>query len=251
MSVSRARPSIDLNADLGEGVGDDSAMMPLISSANIACGFHAGDPTLLRATCAQAAASGVRIGAQVSYPDRSGFGRRFLDVEPADLLADVLYQIGALEGLARSVGGGVAYVKPHGALYNAVVYHERQAAAVVEAVAEHGGLALMCLPGSVVARRAAEANVPVIAEAFADRGYTPEGTLVPRTEPGALITDSGEIAERVVELARTGRIVAVDGSVLDVDVASVCLHGDTPGALDHARAVREALAVAAVGVSAR
>ncbi|MCF8570017.1 LamB/YcsF family protein [Gordonia sp. HY002] len=241
---------IDLNADLGEGVGDDAAIIPLISSANIACGFHAGTPTILRDTCAKAVDSGVRIGAQVSYPDRSGFGRRFMDVTTEDLIADVLYQVGALRALAESVGGTVEYVKPHGALYNAVVHHEQQARAVVDAVTK-AGLPLMCLPGSVAQRLALDAGVPVITEAFADRGYTPEGTLVPRTEPGALLHDSQTIADRVVTLARTGAVTAVDGSMIDADATSVCLHGDTPGALEHARAVRKSLAAANIDVRAR
>jgi UPF0271 protein len=241
---------IDLNADLGEGVGDDTAMMPLISSANIACGFHAGTPTVLLNSCREAVRFDVRIGAQVSYPDLAGFGRRFIDVAPEDLIADVLYQVGALTALASTVGGRVAYVKPHGALYNTVVHHEAQARALVEAV-RRTGLELMCLPGSAAQRFAREAAVPVIIEAFADRGYTPEGTLVPRSEPGALLTDSDEIAARVVDLARTGRITAVDGTVVDAEADSVCLHGDTPGAVEHARAVRTALADAGVDVAAR
>lgn len=238
---------IDLNADLGEGVGDDDAMLKLVTSANIACGFHAGTPRELLETCRGAVAAQVRIGAQVSYPDRSGFGRRFMDVAPADLTADVLYQIGALRGLAESVGGTVQYVKPHGALYNAVVHHERQAAAVVEA-AVVAGLPLMCLPGSVVAKRALGAGQPVIREAFADRGYTAAGTLVPRTEPGALLTDPVEIAARVVALVETGAVTAIDGSSVEVDAESICLHGDTPGALTHARHVRDALASAGIDV---
>ncbi len=244
------RDVIDLNADLGEGVGDDVAMIELISSANIACGFHAGTPTMLLDTCRAAVSAGVRIGAQVSYPDRTGFGRRFMDVAPADLVADVLYQVGALSALAASVGGLVEYVKPHGALYNTVVHHETQAAALVRAVALTG-LPLMCLPGSVAQTTALDAGVEVITEAFADRGYTAEGTLVPRSEPGALLTDSAEIADRVVALATTGRIVAVDGTVLDVAADSVCLHGDTPGAVEHARLVRDALRVGGVDVTAR
>ncbi|MGO3327019.1 5-oxoprolinase subunit PxpA [Gordonia sp. (in: high G+C Gram-positive bacteria)] len=241
---------IDLNADLGEGVGDDAAIIGLISSANIACGFHAGTPTILRDTCAMAVDSGVRIGAQVSYPDRSGFGRRFIDVASDDLIADLLYQVGALRALAESVGGTVEYVKPHGALYNTVVHHEQQARAVVDAVRQVG-LPLMCLPGSAAQRLALDVGVPVITEAFADRGYTPGGTLVPRTESGALLHDSTAIADRVVTLARTGRISAVDGSLIDAQATSVCLHGDTPGALDHARAVRRALAAADIDVRAR
>ncbi|WOC11747.1 LamB/YcsF family protein [Gordonia sp. MP11Mi] len=246
----RAHSVIDLNADLGEGVGDDAAMMPLISSANIACGFHAGTPTALREACAAAVAFDVRIGAQVSYPDRTGFGRRFMDIAPDDLIADVLYQVGALRALAESVGGTVEYVKPHGALYNAVVSDEQQARAVVEAVA-YTGLPVMCLPGSAVQRLAIDADVPVITEAFADRGYTSEGTLVPRTEPGALLHDSAAIADRVVTLACTGLITAVDGTQIEADAMSVCLHGDTEGALAHARAVRDALADAGIDVRSR
>lgn len=241
---------IDLNADLGEGVGDDSAMITLVTSANVACGFHAGTPRELLATCREAAAAGVRIGAQVSYPDLSGFGRRFMDLAPDDLFADIVYQIGALRALTESVGATVEYVKPHGALYNAVVHHTTQAGVVVEAAAA-SGLPLMCLPGSEVERIAGSADVPVIREAFADRGYTPEGTLVPRSEPGALLTDPAEVAARVLELAETGRITAIDGTVVEVVADSVCLHGDTPGAVEHARRVRAALTRAGVDVRAR
>ena len=246
-SPSRA---IDLNADLGEGVGDDAAMLALVTSANIACGFHAGTPALLHRTCRDAVAAGVRIGAQVSYPDLAGFGRRFMDVTHDDLVADVLYQIGALRALTESVGGTVDYVKPHGALYNTIVHHTTQARAVVDAVGA-AGLPLMCLPGSEAQRLAHDAGLPVILEAFADRGYTPEATLVPRSEPGALLTDPEQVADRVVRLAQSGQIVAVDGTVLDVAADSVCLHGDTPGAVEHARHVRAALAGADVDVRAR
>ncbi|NDZ93533.1 LamB/YcsF family protein [Streptomyces sp. SID6673] len=242
---------IDLNADLGEGVGDDEAMLELVSSANVACGFHAGTPAELIATCRAAADAGVRIGAQVSYPDRSGFGRRFMDIAPDDLTADVIYQIGALESIARSVGAEVSYVKPHGALYNSIVRHEGQADAVVAAIVGLGGsLPLMGLPGSVSLRIADAAGLPVITEAFADRGYRPDGTLVPRTEHGAVLTDSAEIARRVVGLIVDGTVTAIDGSVITVDAESVCLHGDTPGAVAHARAVRDALREAGISVSA-
>ncbi|MYR08463.1 5-oxoprolinase subunit PxpA [Gordonia sp. SID5947] len=242
---------IDLNADLGEGVGDDAAMLGVVTSANVACGFHAGTPAELMATCRAAVDAGVRIGAQVSYPDRSGFGRRFMDVAPDELTADIIYQIGALEGVARAVGAEVSYVKPHGALYNSIVSHDVQAGAVVAAIVELGrSLPLMGLPGSVVLRRAEEAGIPIIAEAFADRAYRPDGTLVPRTEQGAVLTDSDEIARRVVGLVADGTVTAVDGSVIVVDAESVCLHGDTPGAVGHARAVRDALREAGVSVSA-
>lgn len=246
----RSRTDVDLNADLGEGIGDDAAMVRLVSSANVACGFHAGTPTLLRRTCAAAVDAGVRIGAQVSYPDRDGFGRRFMEIETEDLIADVLFQIGALVSIASSVGGTVDYVKPHGALYNAIVKHEQQAAAVVAAVTE-AGLPLMSLPGSVALDLARDAGIPVLTEAFADRAYTPEGTLVPRTEPGAVLADSAAIADRVLRLVRTGQVTAIDGTAVAVDADSICLHGDTPGAVDHARAVRRVLTDSGVVVHAR
>ncbi|AZZ79768.1 LamB/YcsF family protein [Gordonia alkanivorans] len=241
---------IDLNADLGEGVGDDAAMLTIVTSANVACGFHAGTPADLLATCRAAVAAGVRIGAQVSYPDRAGFGRRFMEMSTPDLIADLVYQIGALDALARSVGGTVTYVKPHGALYNTVVHHEQQADAIVTAVRDvNPDLAVMGLPDSEVLARAERAGLAVITEAFADRAYTPAGTLVPRTEQGAVLSDSAEIARRVVEMTTSGRLTAIDGSVITVAADSICLHGDTPGAVDHARAVLEALGRAGVEVA--
>ncbi|GED99029.1 LamB/YcsF family protein [Gordonia crocea] len=243
--------TIDLNADLGEGVGDDDAMLTIVTSANIACGFHAGSPTLLARTCAQAHRRGVAIGAQVSYPDREGFGRRYMAMDPEDLRADIVYQIGALTALASATGARVTYVKPHGALYNTVVADEEQAAAVVAAVRSvDPGLAVMGLPRSLVLDLARDAGLPVITEAFADRGYRPDGTLVPRTEAGALLTDSAQIARRVVDLVTTGTLTAVDGSTITVDAESVCLHGDTPGAVEHAMATRAALLGAGVDLSA-
>ncbi|WP_168700157.1 LamB/YcsF family protein [Gordonia paraffinivorans] len=247
MTADRAHAVIDLNADLGEGVGDDESMLTIVTSANVACGFHAGTPAELLATCRAAVEKGVRIGAQVSYPDRAGFGRRFMEMTSHDLIADLVYQIGALEAIAKSVGGTVSYVKPHGALYNTVVHHEQQANAVITAIRDvDPGLAVMGLPNSEVLARAERAGLPIIVEAFADRAYTPEGILVPRTQPGAVLSDSDEIARRVVDLATSGRLRAIDGSVIDVSADSICLHGDTPGAVEHARAVREALAAAGV-----
>jgi UPF0271 protein len=245
--------AIDLNVDLGEGFGrwalaDDDALLDLVSSANVACGFHAGDPSIMRRTCEAAAERGVRVGAHVAYRDLAGFGRRFLDAGYAELRDDVLYQVGALQGFARAAGVQVTYVKPHGALYNTVVHHEEQARAVVDAAAE-AGLALVGLPGSVVLALAAEAGVPAVPEAFADRGYRADGTLVPRREPGALVTDAAEVAARVVRLARDRTVVAVDGTVVRSPARSVCVHSDTPGALEVARAVRAALDAAGVAVS--
>ena len=247
---------VDLNADLGESfgrwvLGDDAGLLEVVTSANVACGFHAGDPTTLVRTCRDAVAAGVAVGAQVAYRDLAGFGRRFVDVAPDDLTADVLYQLSALDGIARSVGGSVTYVKPHGALYNAVVHHEAQARAVVAAVAAFPGrLPLLGLPGSVLLAAAEDAGLPTVTEAFADRGYTPAATLVPRTEPGALLDDPDEIAARVVRLVTQGVVTAVDGSDVAVRAASVCVHGDSPRAVATARSVRAALEAAGVTLSA-
>ena len=247
---------IDLNADLGESfgqwtLGDDDALLDLVTSANVACGFHAGDPTVLRRTCERAAERGVVIGAQVGYRDLAGFGRRFIDVEPDDLTNDVLYQIGALDAFARVAGTQVHYVKPHGALYNAIVRHEAQAAAVVEAVRRYDpSLPVLGLPGSVWLRLAEEAGLTVVPEAFADRAYTPEGTLVPRREPGAVLHDPEEVARRCVRMTTRGEVEAVDGSVVAVQAASLCVHGDSPGAVAMARAVRAQLEEAGATVAA-
>jgi UPF0271 protein len=246
---------IDLNADLGEGfgvwqLGDDDALLGLVSSANVACGFHAGDPATMRRVCAGAVAGDVAIGAQVSYRDLAGFGRRFLDVAPGELTGDVLYQLAALDGIARTAGGRVAYLKPHGALYNAVVHHEQQARAVVDAVVAYDpGLPVLGLPGSALLRIAAAAGLSTVGEGFADRGYTPAGTLVPRAEPGALVHDERAVVERAVRMATEGVVVAVDGTIVDVPIASVCLHGDTPGAVRLARGVRAALEAAGLAVT--
>jgi len=239
---------IDLNADLGEGfgrwtLGDDDGLLEIVTSANVACGFHAGDPSILRRICAQAAVRGVSIGAQVAYRDLAGFGRRFIDVDPAELANDVIYQIGALDAFARVAGSRVRYVKPHGALYNTVVTHQAQAAAVVEAVQLYDDtLPVLGLPGSAFLSTAAGAGLPTVAEAFADRAYTPEGHLVSRREAGSVLHDAEEIAARCVELARAGTVRAIDGTVVDVAPRSICVHGDTPGAVAIARRVRAALA---------
>ena len=239
--------SVDLNSDLGEGfgawtLGDDDAMLELVTSANIACGFHAGDPTTLLATCESAATRGVRIGAQVGYRDLAGFGRRFIDMSPKDLTADVIYQIGALDGLARVSGSRVTYVKPHGALYNAIVHHRRQARAVVAAVVAYdSSLPVLGLPGSVFLEEAREAGLEIVAEAFADRAYTAEGTLVPRTESGAVLHDPTLVADRVRRMVVDGELDAADGSTVKVAAASVCVHGDSPAAVDMAAAIRALL----------
>ncbi|NYG54749.1 5-oxoprolinase subunit PxpA [Nocardioides perillae] len=247
--------TVDLNADLGEGfgawtLGDDDALLDVVTSANVACGFHAGDPTTMRRVCERAAERGVRIGAQVGYRDLAGFGRRFVDVAPADLTADVLYQLGALEAFARVAGTRVAYVKPHGALYHALVHHEAQAAAVVEAVRRFDpALPVLGLPGSRWLALAEEAGLTPVVEAFADRAYTPEGTLVSRREQGAVLHDAEEVAARCVRMVTAGEVVAVDGSVVAVRPASLCVHGDSPGAVAMARRVRAALTDAGVALT--
>ncbi len=242
--------TVDLNADLGEGfgvwrLGDDDALLDIVTSANVACGFHAGDPSTMRRVCTSAVAADVAIGAQVSYRDLAGFGRRFVDVEPGELADDVLYQLAALDGVARASDGRVRYVKPHGALYNAVVTHEAQAAAVVAAVRDlDPSLPVLGLPGSALLRAAERAGLRTVAEGFADRGYTADGALVPRRDPGALVHDPAQVAARAVRMAAEGEVEAVDGTVVPVSVESVCVHGDTPGAVELARGVRAALAEA-------
>ena len=238
---------IDLNSDLGEGygawsLGDDAAMLDIVSSANVACGFHAGDPRGLLTTLRQAAARGVAVGAHVSYPDRVGFGRRAMEVAPEDLTADVVYQIGALQGLARVAGTRVTYVKPHGALYNTIAEDARQADAVIAGVlAADPALVLMGLAGAPVLDRARAAGLRVVAEAFADRAYTASGALLSRRLPGAVLHDPALVAARMVRLATEGVIEAMDGSTLKLRVDSLCVHGDSPGAVAMAGAVRAAL----------
>jgi UPF0271 protein len=243
---------VDLNSDLGEGfgqwtLGDDDALLGVVTSANVACGFHAGDATTMRRVCAKAVECGVAIGAQVGYRDLPGFGRRFIDVEPEALTADVVYQIGALQAFARIAGDRVRYVKPHGALYNAIVHHEEQAAAVVAAVVTYDRtLPVLGLPGSSWLRLAAEAGLTTVPEAFADRAYTPEGTLVSRRLPGAVLHDPAEIAARCVAMATGEPVRDVAGGELTLHPGSICVHGDTPGAVEIARQVRAALTTAGV-----
>ena len=247
--------SVDLNADLGEGfgvwtLGDDDAMLAIVTSANVACGFHAGDPAGLARVCRAAAERGVRIGAQVSYRDLAGFGRRFIDATAEDLTADVMYQIGALTALATAAGTTVTYVKPHGALYNAIVTHEEQARAVAQAVyAVNPRLPVLGLAGSVFLNEAEAVGLRTVAEAFADRAYRPDGQLVSRREPNAVLHDVDEIAERVISMVTTGEVTAVDGSTIAISVDSVCVHGDSPGAVQIATAVRERLTAEGVALA--
>ncbi|MET9484074.1 5-oxoprolinase subunit PxpA [Streptomyces sp. NPDC006638] len=248
--------SVDLNADLGEGFGrwrltDDEQLLSVVTSANVACGFHAGDAATMRRVCAWAVERGVRIGAQVSYRDLAGFGRRSMDVPPDELAAEIAYQIGALEVFAKAAGARVAYVKPHGALYNRVVHDAEQAEAVVEGVKLTGErLPLLGLPGSRLHDLAEKAGLPAVTEAFADRAYTPEGTLVPRGQEGAVITDAAAVVERSVSMARFGVVTSRCGRSVHVRARSLCLHGDTPGAVGLARRVRSQLEAAGVRVEA-
>ena len=251
---------IDLNADLGEGfgrwaLGADDALLSLVTSANVACGFHAGDPSIMRHVCTAAIVAGVRVGAQVGYRDLAGFGRRAIDYDPDDLAADVLYQIGALDAFARAAGDRVRYVKPHGALYNRIVHDPVQAEAVVRAVVDYGRgygitLPVLGLPGSRFLELAAAAGLPTVPEAFADRAYTAEGTLVPRSVPGSVIEDPELVAARAVEFAVDGAVTALTGERVAVTAQSLCVHGDSPDAVAAARAVRRALAASGVEVGA-
>ena len=246
---------IDLNADLGETVGglptaDDDAMFALISSASIACGGHAGDTASMHAAVERAARTGVAIGAHPSYPDRAGFGRTPLAMSAADLRRSLDDQLGTL----AAVGADIRYVKPHGALYHAVRSDAAHARAVVDAVAAlAAGLGravpILGLDGAI-ADDASRAGVPFVREAFLDRGYLPDGGLVPRSDPGALLHDPDEVAARALRLARDGVVEAVDGSLVATGAASLCVHGDSPGAVAMARAVRAALDAAGVDVAA-
>ena len=247
-------PSIDLNADLGEGfgrwsLGDDDALLSVVTSANVACGFHAGDPSTMHRICGLAVERAVAVGAQVGYRDLAGFGRRRIDYEPDELRDDVLYQIGALEAFCRIAGGRVAYVKPHGALYNTAAVDEGQAGAVVAAVRAYDtSLPVLCQPGSELARLAVAAGLPVVGEGFADRGYRADGTLMPRSLPGAVLHDPDEVVARAVRMAVDGEVQTAEGVTVPVAVASICVHGDTPGAVDLAERVRRGLAGAGLAV---
>ena len=251
---------IDLNADLGEGfgrwrLGDDDALLELVTSANVACGFHAGDPSTMRRVCSAAITRGVRVGAQVGYRDLAGFGRRDIEYDPHELADDVLFQIGALDAFARAAGDRVRYVKPHGALYNRIVHDAVQAEAVVRAVVVFAAaydveLPVLGLAGSVFLELAATAGLPVVVEAFADRAYTAEGTLVPRSVPGAVLTDPEEIAGRAVEMAVSGTVRAVDGTLVAVTTRSLGLRSDSPEAVAAAAAVRKALVDTTVEIGA-
>lgn len=238
---------MDLNSDLGESfgpwtMGDDPSMLAIVSSANIACGFHAGDPAGILAVLAEAARRHVSVGAHVGYRDLVGFGRRNMDPTSAELVADTIYQIGALQGLARAAGTTVRYVKPHGALYNTIAHDRRQAADVIAAIkAVDPSLVLMALSGAPVVEQARASGLTVVCEAFADRAYNPDGSLVSRRLPGAVIHDPDQVAARMLGLVTAGRITAIDGTEIALEAQSICVHGDTPAAVSIARAVRDTL----------
>ncbi|APO71539.1 LamB/YcsF family protein (plasmid) [Rhizobium gallicum] len=246
--------AIDLNSDLGEsygawGMGDDTAMLALVSSANVACGFHAGDPLGILRTVRAAAEKGVLIGAHVSYPDRVGFGRRDMDVASHELTADVIYQIGALKGIAAAAGVTVGYVKPHGALYNRIARDPKQAQAVIDGIkAVDPSLVLMGLANTPILKLARDCGLKAVAEAFADRAYTPDGDLVSRREPGSVLHDPKLIARRMLQLAHEGTLEAVDGSTIKIDAQSICVHGDSPSAVSIAKEIRRVFEVDGIAV---
>lgn len=254
MLPSNAR-TIDLNSDLGEHSGgpaeaSDELMLQIVTSANIACGFHAGSALTMLKTCQVAKARGVSVGAHVSYLDRAGFGRTPMHPSDEDLTSSVIYQIGALQAIARTVGTEVRYVKPHGALYNTIAQDERQAAAVIAAMrAVAPELPLVCLAGAPLVEQASAAGLRAVPEAFADRAYTSSGALMSRNEPGAVLSDATEVANRMVSLVQNGTILAADGTLISLDAASICVHGDSPGAVEMARAVREQLLGAGIGLA--
>ncbi|GAA4532042.1 5-oxoprolinase subunit PxpA [Chelativorans composti] len=245
----------DLNSDLGESfgpwpMGDDVAMLDVVSSANIACGFHAGDPAGIFRTVKAAVERGIAIGAHVGYRDLVGFGRRNMEPTREELFGDVIYQIGALQGIAKAAGGRVTYVKPHGALYNTIAHDERQAADVIRAIlAIDPGLVLLALAGAPVVEQARAAGLTVVEEVFADRAYMPDGQLVSRRQPGAVIHDPETVAQRVLVMARDGVVQAIDGSTVKITAQSICVHGDSPNAVAMARAVRKALDEAGIEVA--
>jgi len=241
---------MDLNADLGEGfgiwrLGDDDALLRLVTSANVACGFHAGDPVTMRRICEWAADRGVAVGAQVAYRDLAGFGRRRIEYDLAELRDEIIYQIAALDGFCRLQGERVRYVKAHGALYHAASVDVWQASAIVAAVTDYDRtLPVLGQPASTLAEVATGAGLRVVAEGYADRAYRPDGRLVPRGEPGAVLSDVEEVVARAVRMATASEVVAADGTVVAVPVESLCVHGDTPGAVELAQRVRAGLEAA-------
>lgn len=238
---------VDLNSDLGESfgswkMGNDEQILPVVSSANIACGFHAGDPLGILKTLQQAVKLDVTIGAHVSYPDLVGFGRRNMDLSQDELITDVLYQISALDGLAKVAGSKVQYVKPHGALYNTIAKDSVQAEAVIEAIKMYNpALVLVALAGSNLVAQARQAGLKVVSEAFADRAYNRDGSLVSRRLEGAVLHDAEFVAKRVVAMLKNGGVESIDGVFTPIQADTICLHGDTAGALEMSAAIKAEL----------
>lgn len=246
---------VALTTDIGEGYGrwslaDDQALLDVVTAANIACGFHAGDPAIMRQTCRSSVEKGVSIGAQVSYRDLHGFGRRFIAYARQDLTDDLLYQMGALEVFARLAGGRIDYIRAHGALYNASATVTEHAQAIVDAAKEYNAdLPLLCQVGTETWRLGQEAGLRVVAEAFVDRAYTPQGLLVPRTEPDAMLADPASAADRAVEMVTQGKVTAIDGSRISIRAEAILVHCDTAGAVAIARETRKALEAAGVDLT--
>lgn len=249
-------PTIDLNSDVGESfgrytLGEDHALFEVITSANIACGWHAGDPLVMRATVRAAARKGVALGAHPGYPDLQGFGRRELRLTPEEVYSFTLYQLGAIAAFARAEGAPLRHVKAHGALYNQLAREAPLAEAFAQAVRDFDArLMVMTLPNSALERAAQAAGLRVLREGFADRAYRPDGSLVPRSEAGALLHDPAEVVRRAVRMATAGEVITSTGEAIPLPIDTLCIHGDTPGAANLARRVREALAAAGVRVAA-
>lgn len=244
----------DLNSDLGESfgpwpMGDDVAMLDIVSSANIACGFHAGDPAGILRTVKAAVERNIAIGAHVGYRDLAGFGRRNMEPTSEELFGDVIYQIGALKGLAAAAKAKVTYVKPHGALYNTIAHNQRQADDIIRAIkAIDPELVLLALAGAPVVEQARAAGLTVVEEVFADRAYTADGQLVSRTQPGAVVHDVNEVASRALAMARDGVVKSIDGQTIKLNAQSICVHGDSPNAVALARTVRQAFDAAGLRI---
>ena len=243
--------TIDLNADLGEGCGSDEALLDLVSSANIACGWHAGGALAMRECVRWAVEKGVSIGAHPSFNDPENFGRKEMTLAAADIYAGVLYQLGALSAIAQAEGGRIVHVKPHGALYNQAGRDARTAEAIVSAVRDFDpSMAVFGLAGSALVAAARDAGLVAVEEVFADRGYRADGSLVPRGEPGALLDDEDAVLARTLTMVRERRVQAVDGAWVPLNAQTICLHGDGPHALAFARRIRTALDAARVRVEA-
>mgnify|MGYP006281980411 FL=1 len=246
---------VDLNCDMGESfgrytLGHDAAMLDVVTSANIACGMHAGDPLVMQQTVTEAVARGVAVGAHPGLPDRQGFGRRRMALPPAEIEAFLLYQLGALAGFAQAAGAKLAHVKPHGALYNWAAKDRESACAIARAVAAFDpDLIVVTLPDSALAEAARDRGLRVAREGFADRAYQADGTLVPRSEPGAVIHDPAQAAARAVQMVTQGEIQTLDGAALALEVDTLCVHGDTPDAVSIAAQLRRALEAAGVMVT--